>query len=352
MKFEVFCILAFINRQKTSHYKNYYNLLQSLSLSLSLSLSVLTLPKNMDFCRNLSVSGGLSSEYEQEQMFPSSCSKLGSLDDMFSGNNMEEDMNLEWLSIYVEDCFSSSGNCLPNASAMIPQFVEKKTNTTNGSTTKSIPKPATPAVAEANLKPLQVVKPEMDFKSSMLHKFVIPGKARSKRSRGPGPIGNKSRRITSQFPSWSHNPYMTNSDPPLLKQTYWLADSELILPIKEENKEVKNEKTRLKRVKEEEDQDQEEGILGSFEDNNGQQQQQPRRCTHCLSQRTPQWRTGPLGPKTLCNACGVRYKSGRLLPEYRPAKSPTFVSYKHSNSHKKVLEMRTMSHLSTNTSSY
>ncbi|KAB1221153.1 GATA transcription factor 1 [Morella rubra] len=66
----------------------------------------------------------------------------------------------------------------------------------------------------------------------------------------------------------------------------------------------------------------------------------PRRCTHCLAQRTPQWRAGPLGPKTLCNACGVRYKSGRLLPEYRPAKSPTFVSYLHSNSHKKVMEMR------------
>ncbi|CAA6658573.1 unnamed protein product [Spirodela intermedia] len=47
-----------------------------------------------------------------------------------------------------------------------------------------------------------------------------------------------------------------------------------------------------------------------------------RRCSHCLSQRTPQWRAGPLGPKTLCNACGVRFKSGRLLPEYRPAKSP------------------------------
>ena len=77
--------------------------------------------------------------------------------------------------------------------------------------------------------------------------------------------------------------------------------------------------------------------LGSEEGNNGQQ---PRRCTHCLAQRTPQWRAGPLGPKTLCNACGVRYKSGRLLPEYRPAKSPTFVSYLHSNSHKKVMEMR------------
>ncbi|RWW39898.1 hypothetical protein BHE74_00054727 [Ensete ventricosum] len=65
-----------------------------------------------------------------------------------------------------------------------------------------------------------------------------------------------------------------------------------------------------------------------------------RRCTHCGAQKTPQWRAGPLGPKTLCNACGVRFKSGRLLPEYRPACSPTFVSHVHSNCHRKVLEMR------------
>ncbi|CAK8576644.1 unnamed protein product [Lathyrus sativus] len=65
-----------------------------------------------------------------------------------------------------------------------------------------------------------------------------------------------------------------------------------------------------------------------------------RRCSHCQVQKTPQWRTGPLGPKTLCNACGVRYKSGRLFPEYRPASSPTFSGNIHSNSHRKVLEMR------------
>ncbi|KAF3778267.1 GATA transcription factor 4 [Nymphaea thermarum] len=70
------------------------------------------------------------------------------------------------------------------------------------------------------------------------------------------------------------------------------------------------------------------------------QQGGARRCSHCLSEKTPQWRMGPLGPKTLCNACGVRYKSGRLLPEYRPAASPTFVSTVHSNSHRKVMEMR------------
>ena len=69
-------------------------------------------------------------------------------------------------------------------------------------------------------------------------------------------------------------------------------------------------------------------------------QQGDRRCSHCGVQKTPQWRAGPEGAKTLCNACGVRYKSGRLLPEYRPACSPTFESSIHSNSHRKVLEMR------------
>ncbi|OAY55440.1 hypothetical protein MANES_03G154500v8 [Manihot esculenta] len=65
-----------------------------------------------------------------------------------------------------------------------------------------------------------------------------------------------------------------------------------------------------------------------------------RKCQHCGAEKTPQWRAGPLGPKTLCNACGVRYKSGRLVPEYRPASSPTFRSELHSNSHRKVMEMR------------
>ncbi|GER41675.1 GATA transcription factor [Striga asiatica] len=65
-----------------------------------------------------------------------------------------------------------------------------------------------------------------------------------------------------------------------------------------------------------------------------------RKCLHCQTDKTPQWRAGPMGPKTLCNACGVRYKSGRLLPEYRPASSPTFSSGLHSNSHRKVVEMR------------
>lgn len=70
-----------------------------------------------------------------------------------------------------------------------------------------------------------------------------------------------------------------------------------------------------------------------------------RSCLHCEVTKTPQWREGPLGPKTLCNACGVRYRSGRLFPEYRPAASPNFVPSLHSNSHKKVIEMREKANL-------
>ncbi|XP_008805201.2 GATA transcription factor 4-like [Phoenix dactylifera] len=75
-------------------------------------------------------------------------------------------------------------------------------------------------------------------------------------------------------------------------------------------------------------------------DEAGPQAPPARKCMHCEIQKTPQWRAGPMGPKTLCNACGVRYKSGRLFPEYRPAASPTFVPSVHSNSHKKVVELR------------
>ena len=37
-------------------------------------------------------------------------------------------------------------------------------------------------------------------------------------------------------------------------------------------------------------------------------------CFNCRTQKTPLWRNGPDGPKTLCNACGVRFKLGKLPP--------------------------------------
>jgi hypothetical protein len=30
-------------------------------------------------------------------------------------------------------------------------------------------------------------------------------------------------------------------------------------------------------------------------------------CACCGKGNTPMWRNGPMGPKMLCNACGIRY---------------------------------------------
>ncbi|KAJ4823206.1 hypothetical protein Tsubulata_007560 [Turnera subulata] len=301
----------------------------------------------MDFCRNVTVPGDY---HQQEQVLASPLLGASALtplkspiDDLFSSQNTEADVSLEWLSVFVEDCLTSTGNCLPP-----PTNNVQKTATTS----PELIKQRTPQVPAS------------------LHRFVVPGRARSKRRR----VTNTKARNNPLLASWccdnKHHQGLNfgSTDPPLLQQTHWLADSELILPKTEdaqrdknkcverdsEAREEKEVETRQAGVKAEDDHHEkvmvmmisnEKERLGEEEEDSigvgeQQQQQQPRRCTHCLSQRTPQWRAGPLGPKTLCNACGVRYKSGRLLPEYRPAKSPTFVSYLHSNSHKKVLEMR------------
>ncbi|XP_054803499.1 GATA transcription factor 16-like [Prosopis cineraria] len=34
-------------------------------------------------------------------------------------------------------------------------------------------------------------------------------------------------------------------------------------------------------------------------------------CSDCKTTKTPLWRGGPAGPKTLCNACGIRYRKRR-----------------------------------------
>jgi hypothetical protein len=50
-----------------------------------------------------------------------------------------------------------------------------------------------------------------------------------------------------------------------------------------------------------------------------------KRCAHCNTQTTPLWRNGPDGPKTLCNACGVRdnrrHAKVRPPPPRNPEKS-------------------------------
>ncbi|KAK8531626.1 hypothetical protein V6N13_130991 [Hibiscus sabdariffa] len=34
-------------------------------------------------------------------------------------------------------------------------------------------------------------------------------------------------------------------------------------------------------------------------------------CSDCKTSKTPLWRGGPAGPKSLCNACGIRYRKKR-----------------------------------------
>ncbi|KAI3414382.1 GATA-type domain-containing protein [Psidium guajava] len=33
-----------------------------------------------------------------------------------------------------------------------------------------------------------------------------------------------------------------------------------------------------------------------------------RHCVECRTTRTPMWRGGPAGPRSLCNACGIKYR--------------------------------------------
>ncbi|KAK3032301.1 hypothetical protein RJ639_036258 [Escallonia herrerae] len=198
--------------------------------------------------------------------------------------------DLEWLSHFVEDSFS--GYSLTYPAGKLSE--------------KSLGKVSEPAISLC---------------ATPSFTTPVQTKARSKRARTGGRIwslgspyltesstSSSSSSCTSS--SLVSNPWLIYNDPSHTAESYFGK------PLPKKRKKKSEDET---------------GGLGGA---------QPRRCSHCGVQKTPQWRAGPLGAKTLCNACGVRYKSGRLLPEYRPACSPTFSSEVHSNNHRKVLEMR------------
>lgn len=233
----------------------------------------------VDSC-NSSVSGGGDGQFNGNV----SCRSF--TDSQLSGNELcvpyDDLAELEWLSNFVEESFSSDD---VHNLHFIPTHSAEPTPTSSSANTISV-------------SPINHSPPPPIFPSDV----SVPGKARSKRSRA-APCDWSSRLLLLSAPpsstSYTHyNNIDTNTDPnPKSMKT---------TPSK------KREPTETS----------------------------GRKCLHCASEKTPQWRTGPLGPKTLCNACGVRYKSGRLVPEYRPAASPTFLSTKHSNSHRKVVELR------------
>ncbi|XP_022152091.1 GATA transcription factor 16-like [Momordica charantia] len=40
--------------------------------------------------------------------------------------------------------------------------------------------------------------------------------------------------------------------------------------------------------------------------------QKQRSCVDCHATRTPLWRGGPAGPRSLCNACGIRHRKFKM----------------------------------------
>ncbi|KAL5700981.1 hypothetical protein ACHQM5_026368 [Ranunculus cassubicifolius] len=40
-------------------------------------------------------------------------------------------------------------------------------------------------------------------------------------------------------------------------------------------------------------------------------QDSKKTCVDCGTAKTPLWRGGPAGPKSLCNACGIKYRKKR-----------------------------------------
>ncbi|KAE8672646.1 GATA transcription factor 5 [Hibiscus syriacus] len=198
--------------------------------------------------------------------------------------------NLEWLSHFVEDSFSEHSMAYPSGTLLVNKV------------------------------------PEQEIPITTCFETPVPAKARSKRARTGGRVWSlvaspslteSSSNSTSSSSSSSPSPWLLCPNS-CSGSTFEL--SELVSvekpPVQKHMKRPSTDST---------------GCNGT---------QPTRRCSHCGVTKTPQWRAGPMGAKTLCNACGVRFKSGRLLPEYRPACSPTFSIELHSNHHRKVLEMR------------
>ncbi|CAK9142076.1 unnamed protein product [Ilex paraguariensis] len=197
--------------------------------------------------------------------------------------------NLEWLSQFVDDSASEVSLLCPAGS-----LEERTGKCFENRSEPEVPVPCFPT--------------------------PVQGKARSKRSRPSGRVWSLGSPSLTDSSTTSSSSYGSNSSSFIITSpvhTLYPFSSYGKPPAKKQKRNPATESG--------------SGSSGS---------QPQRRCTHCHVQKTPQWRTGPLGAKTLCNACGVRFKSGRLFPEYRPACSPTFSGDIHSNSHRKVLEMR------------
>ncbi|KAF8011075.1 hypothetical protein BT93_J1633 [Corymbia citriodora subsp. variegata] len=217
----------------------------------------------------------------------------------------EDLADLEWLSHFVEDSFSHFSEPLP-AGVLLQNPVHREDRS----------------------------EPESESSGSSRPGFTtpLPSKARSKRPRTGGRVWSLG--VPSLAEPSSSSSSSTTASSPLLASPLFVPLSHRSRSLEPVEPEPWDAKPPMKKHKK----------PAAFETGGP-----TRRCSHCGVQKTPQWRAGPNGAKTLCNACGVRFKSGRLYPEYRPACSPTFCSELHSNHHRKVLEMRRKKESTTTT---
>ncbi|XP_009768461.1 putative GATA transcription factor 22 [Nicotiana sylvestris] len=63
-----------------------------------------------------------------------------------------------------------------------------------------------------------------------------------------------------------------------------------------------------------------------------------RVCADCNTTKTPLWRSGPKGPKTLCNACGIRQRKARRAMAAAAANGETLTTETSSSSMKKKVK--------------
>ncbi|KAK1419641.1 hypothetical protein QVD17_28870 [Tagetes erecta] len=262
-------------------------------------------------------------------------------DPIFCGNNSdnasslsaelavpyEDIVQLEWLSNFVEDSFSGGGMTINK---------------------EKIPVQKDPLVADQQFhiaSPVSVLESSSSSSSSNSYSGGASGqiiplspiqrgpqRARTKR---PRPTTFNARAMAELLSPMGLLPVSASSESE--KNFTSRCRPNLVSGELDQKKKKKMKKPKIQ----EENQNQNQNQSQNQNQNQNQSGQGVRKCLHCEITKTPQWRAGPMGPKTLCNACGVRYKSGRLFPEYRPAASPTYIPTLHSNSHKKVVEMRT-----------
>ncbi|KAL2525846.1 GATA transcription factor 9 [Abeliophyllum distichum] len=232
----------------------------------------------------------------------------------------EDIIQLEWLSTFVEDSFSGAGMTLAKENVCVDKEPSQQQFLTSSPVSVLESSSSSSSSSSCSVGKTMPLDPS--------HRG--PHRARSKRPRPATFNPRAGIQLISPSSSFIETPQLLVT-PVVSSESENFAESQ---PMEKIMKPVGTEQKKKKKIKS-------FVPVGPMETNPNPPAQAVRKCMHCEITKTPQWRAGPMGPKSLCNACGVRYKSGRLFPEYRPAASPTFVPSLHSNSHKKVIEMRT-----------